>query len=98
MILEPDAQAWRKLAACRNINPDVFHPWPTGIVSNRDRSPQAQREQAAAAIVVCNICPVRPECLDFALASDQRDGVWGGLIPHDRRKLAKDRERQKVSA
>lgn len=35
-------------------------------------------EQVAAAKAVCARCLVRDECLDDALASGARDGVWGG--------------------
>lgn len=36
---------------------------------------------------VCLACPVRAECLDYALETKQRFGVWGGLTEHQRRPL-----------
>jgi hypothetical protein len=38
----------------------------------------------AAAKTGCSICPARASCLEFALASGQRWGVWGGLSEDER--------------
>ena len=38
---------------------------------------------------VCLTCDVRGECLDYALAHDERFGIWGGLSERERRKLKK---------
>ena len=50
------------------------------------------REQQAKA--VCQRCPVRWECLGYALETRQRHGIWGGLNPEERtllvRKLRQD--------
>jgi len=35
-------------------------------------------------------CEVRSECLDYALANDERFGIWGGLSERERRKLRRD--------
>lgn len=42
-------------------------------------------EQAVAA---CSWCPVRVECLAYAVAADEREGVWGGSTPEERRVFA----------
>jgi WhiB family redox-sensing transcriptional regulator len=34
---------------------------------------------------ICIGCPVRQECLDYALVSNQRFGIWGGLTEEERR-------------
>ena len=34
-------------------------------------------------------CDVRAECLEYALANDERFGIWGGLSERERRKLKK---------
>ena len=36
---------------------------------------------------MCTSCEVRAECLDYALANDERFGIWGGLSERERRKL-----------
>ena len=38
---------------------------------------------------VCVGCDVRSECLEYALANDERFGIWGGLSERERRKLKK---------
>jgi hypothetical protein len=48
----------------------------------------AGRLLAADAVAGCMGCPVRGECLVYALASEQRHGIWGGLAPHERAALA----------
>ena len=36
---------------------------------------------------ICTRCEVRAECLEYALGSDERFGIWGGLSERERRKL-----------
>ena len=45
----------------------------------------AQAERQAKQ--VCAACPVRAECLDYALRVNEPLGVWGGLDPIERRTL-----------
>ena len=73
------ATTWRQRAACRGIDPDVFYP--------------ATDEEADEAKAVCDQCPVRQLCLEHALASRERDGVWGGLTERERRRLIRQRRR-----
>jgi WhiB family redox-sensing transcriptional regulator len=66
---------WRAAAACRGMNPDVFHP--------------AKDDQAAidAALAVCDVCPVRPLCLRHALEENETRGIWGGQTERQRDRL-----------
>lgn len=75
---EWDADEWRRRAACRDSDPDLF--FPAG-----ETGPAL--DQAELAKAVCRQCPVRGECLDFALASNQEAGIWGGATEAERRKL-----------
>jgi WhiB family redox-sensing transcriptional regulator len=78
-------EMWRKRAACRHTEPDLFFPVPaTGASAAQSPVPspapsQAEQAQAERAKNVCAGCPVRRECLQFALATRQAYGVWGGL-------------------
>ncbi|MGH9060608.1 MAG: WhiB family transcriptional regulator, partial [Acidimicrobiales bacterium] len=47
----------------------------------------------ARAKAICARCPVRAECLAFALATDQRYGIWGGTSETDRVVIARGRRR-----
>ena len=69
---------WRVDAACRDTDPDLFFPVGT-------TGPAI--EQIASAKAVCGECDAQAECLEFALATNQDSGVWGGTSEEERRKL-----------
>ena len=46
-------------------------------------------DQIEAAKRVCRSCDAQEPCLDFALATNQESGVWGGTSEEERRKLRK---------
>jgi WhiB family redox-sensing transcriptional regulator len=50
--------------------------------------PQNKAEEAIA-LLICGICPVREDCLDHALETNERFGVWGGTTEKERRKLSR---------
>lgn len=70
---------WLELAACRVADPDLFFPISATGPAERDT------ERACA---VCRTCQVRTQCLDYALATGEPDGIWGGLTGEQRRLLA----------
>ena len=72
--------AWRDRAACRDTDPELF--FPIG-------STGSALDQIAAAKAVCSLCPAVEACLEFALATNQESGVWGGTSEDERRKLRK---------
>ncbi len=69
---------WRSMAACQDTDPDLFFPVGT-------TGPAI--EQIANAKAVCDICPAKEPCLEFALSTNQDSGVWGGTSEEERRKL-----------
>ncbi|MFC8426288.1 WhiB family transcriptional regulator [Streptomyces sp. NPDC057236] len=69
---------WRERAACRTEDPDLFFPIGTSGPA------LMQTEQAKA---VCRHCPVREQCLQWALDTGQSIGVWGGTSETERRAL-----------
>lgn len=78
----PDEEDWRYQAACAGVDTDLFFPVGVG--------PEA-RAQTAQAKAMCARCPVRADCLEFALDTDQQFGVWGGLAEEEREALKKHR-------
>src|SRR6266511_746616 len=44
---------------------------------------------ARAAKRICQTCVVQVECLEYALANDERFGIWGGMSERERRRLKK---------
>lgn len=67
--------------ACRGVKFEVFYPEAGGQYG------QAQR--------ICTACPVRAECLVWAVETRQMFGMFGGLTPRERRALMK-RKKPKV--
>ena len=41
--------------------------------------------------IFCKTCKVRRECLEYALAYDERFGIWGGLSERERRDIKQNR-------
>lgn len=79
-----DTERWRRGAACRNMDTELFFPrGETG----------APLEQTVMAKAVCDGCPVRVPCLDFAMETHQEYGIFGGLTEQERRSLARRRAR-----
>ena len=75
---------WRARAACRGTDPELFFP------IGRD---DVDRPEIDAAKEICAGCPVLDDCLDYALATHQPDGIWGGLTTSERQRLARRRAR-----
>nr|WP_152816094.1 WhiB family transcriptional regulator [Georgenia subflava] len=67
------ALAWQDRALCAQTDPEAFFPEKGGSTREAKR--------------VCGSCEVRAECLEYALAHDERFGIWGGLSERERRKL-----------
>ncbi len=77
-------ETWFTRAACRDVDRRLFFE-PEGEAAK----PRARRVRAAKA--VCAQCPVRRECLMFALAAPEHYGVWGGLTARERAALTRRR-------
>jgi WhiB family redox-sensing transcriptional regulator len=71
---------WRRTAACRDTDPDLFFPVGT-------TGPAIEQIENAKA--VCRQCESQQDCLEFALATNQDSGIWGGTSEEERRKLRK---------
>lgn len=74
---KPGADRWMEWGACRGLAYDPEWWWPT---SNND-------ENSAVAITICSYCKVRDLCLDYAVQHNEQHGIWGGLMPEDRRRI-----------
>jgi WhiB family transcriptional regulator, redox-sensing transcriptional regulator len=80
---------WRASGACRSADPDLFFPIAKSGLSEK---------QIARAKMICARCPVRQECLEFALSHDQTYGIWGGTTVEDRQRDRRRRRRAAVAA
>lgn len=76
-----DHLAWQRDAACRGELAAAFYP----PLRPESKSERLAREREAKS--TCQACPVRTDCLDHAVAFDERYGIWGGLTDVERRHL-----------
>jgi WhiB family redox-sensing transcriptional regulator len=72
---EPDSEEnqWQDRALCAQTDPEAFFPEKGGSTREAKR--------------ICLGCEVKDRCLDYALAHDERFGIWGGLSERERRRL-----------
>lgn len=76
---------WVAKAACRTLD---------GALANRLFFPgQGCFAEMREAKAICAACPVRAECLEFALATNQEFGIWGGASERERRRIRRRRHR-----
>jgi WhiB family redox-sensing transcriptional regulator len=76
-------QAWMIDASCRDANATAFFPSDgTGVEA-------VQR--------VCACCPVRLDCLEYALTNRLDYGVWGGTSERERQRIIRVRRKPAVS-
>lgn len=63
--------SWMLDGTCRQVDPEMWFP-----VSDNQK---ARR--------ICAECPVRRQCLDYALANGEQEGIWGGTSANQRRRM-----------
>ena len=68
---------WRQDAACKGANVELFFA--------------VDDDGVAQAKSICAGCPVQQDCLEWALASRQDDGIWGGFTEVERRRIRRRR-------
>jgi WhiB family transcriptional regulator, redox-sensing transcriptional regulator len=82
--------SWQDRAACTDMDMLFF---------GRDGEPRPEREiREAKARAVCASCPVRAQCLDYALRNSIKHGIWGGLDGEERARERRRRARQREAA
>lgn len=71
LVEEADEElGWQERALCAQTDPESFFPEKGGSTREAKK--------------VCLACEVRSECLEYALANDERFGIWGGLSERER--------------
>ncbi len=90
MASEAWEYGWQWRAACRGEDTALFFT-PNHL---EDKEDKRFREREAKAI--CVVCPVRIECLEYAVRTREQHGIWGGLNEAERRALIRERERSRA--
>ena len=75
-------ETWQARALCRGPQAEMFFP-PTHAERKEEK---LQREDRA--MEICRTCPVRPDCLEYAIRIREPHGIWGGLNEVERKQLA----------
>lgn len=68
-----DPMVWGQLGNCVGVNQDLFFP--------------RRGDDPSPAKALCRACPVRTDCLSYALETNQKFGIWGGMTEGQRRRL-----------
>jgi WhiB family redox-sensing transcriptional regulator len=76
-VTRRNAEVWTDQAACRGIDPEVFFPSDgAGVLT---------------ALAICERCPVKAPCLEYALDNGIEHGVFGGVSERGRQRLRRTR-------
>jgi WhiB family redox-sensing transcriptional regulator len=74
--------SWQVYANCLGVDPDLFFP-------ERGASTREAKE-------VCRGCIVKDDCLEYALASGEKFGIWGGMSERERRRIRRQRAQERA--
>jgi WhiB family redox-sensing transcriptional regulator len=74
-------EAWMSQAACDGVDASLFFP------------ERGENNDNSGAKAVCRECPVREDCLEYALANGIRYGIWGGTSEGERKRIRRIRAR-----
>ena len=76
-----DIKDWSDQALCKDLDTQMFFP---------------KRGEATKPIkIICSVCPVVKPCLEYAMKSSEKFGVWGGTSERERRRIRGMRSRQR---
>lgn len=81
---------WQHFAECRAEDSTPF------FAPNYFERRAQKNAREAVAKAICVRCPVRAECLEYALGVRENHGIWGGLNEMERRAVLRQRAREAV--
>ena len=87
-MVEVEQLDWQEDALCRDYPVDLFFGPDDALESELEK--QAREARAKA---ICQECPVRDPCLEFALDTSQKYGIWGGMSDKERAAVKRRRAR-----
>ena len=67
-------RAWMRNAACKGHEPEAWFP-------------RAGGKPDPKVLAVCDRCPVKDACRDYAIDTHADHGIWGGLSPEQRKRI-----------
>jgi WhiB family transcriptional regulator, redox-sensing transcriptional regulator len=88
MSSDRETLRWQDLAACLDVDPEIFFPERGG--SSRKAKMVCHGNSNPALGPLRLPCPVRAACFRYALANREQHGVWGGCGQKQRRGAAEE--------
>ena len=76
LFVEDQEEGWQERALCAQTDPEAFFPEKGGSTREAKK--------------ICTGCEVKAACLEYALANDERFGIWGGLSERERRRIKRE--------
>src|SRR5699024_215552 len=76
LFADDEEESWQERALCAQTDPEAFFPEKGGSTREAKK--------------ICTGCEVKAECLEYALANDERFGIWGGLSERERRRIKRE--------
>ncbi len=86
-MAEAEQLEWQEDALCRQYSVELFFG-PDLVETELEK-----QEREAEAKAICQQCPVREPCLEFAIETNQKNGIWGGMTDKERASLKRRRAR-----
>ncbi|MFZ0664777.1 MAG: WhiB family transcriptional regulator, partial [Acidimicrobiales bacterium] len=74
---------WRRFALCLQFEPELWFSY--------------EPEDGVKAVRVCSECPVRLDCLGWAIAHNEIFGIWGGISARKRTRIRAEMRRKQPS-
>ena len=79
---------WMTEAACRGLDPETWFPEQGKDSRLRSKHPRTTMKAVTRlAQRICEDCPVKRECADYAIDTDSRYGIWGATTAPDRTRI-----------
>ena len=72
----PLRDGFKERGECRNYDPELW--WPNGATGD-------EAIKAELAKSICQQCPVKLDCLSYAIEHRQFFGIWGATTEEERR-------------
>jgi len=83
---------WRPRAACVDVPTSIFYSH-SEITTSGNNVVEMRVNALRVKDAYCNKCRVKSECLEFAMETNERYGIWGGLTERERQTLRRQRQR-----
>lgn len=82
-----DRPDWYDDAACMGMPAEWFYGEEEDQQLRGSHRPYLLPAEVRRAKSVCEGCPVREDCLEWALDNDEQHGIWGGMTKRERDRL-----------